>query len=200
MNEDHPTLPHSTYASSKLAGDRAIATMQKENDLPAVVIRPFNCYGPRFTQPYIIPEIMTSLLASDSVTLGNVEASRDFTFVSDTANGIILAGASESAIGETINLGSNMSITIRELVDKIAEVMGRSSVRITLDSTRVRPWDVDKLICDYSKAEEKLGWKPRTSLKDGLARTVEWLKRNPVKLREPFRGWTKTYKSNASQP
>ncbi len=197
MDEDHPTIPHSTYASSKLAGDRAIATMQKEHNLPAVVIRPFNCYGPRITQPYIIPEIMTSLLNSRTVNLGNVDASRDFTYVADTARGIILAATSESVIGETINLGSNMSITIRDLVFEIAKIMGLKHVTIRQDPTRFRPWDVERLICDYTKAKKKLGWRPEVPLKEGLTRTVEWLKTNPIRLREPFRGWPKAYKTKS---
>jgi len=200
MNEDHPTIPHSTYAASKLSGDRAIATMQKENDLPAVIIRPFNSYGPRFTQPYIIPEIMTNLLNSNAVTLGNVDASRDFTFVADTARGIILAATSDSARGETINLGSGISITIRQLVKEIADLMKRDTVTITFDETRLRPWDVEKLECDYTKAKRILGWEPKISLREGLLETLKWLKANPVRLRQPFRGWPRSdYKLNREE-
>jgi len=57
MDENHPTIPHSTYAVSKLAGDRVVFTFHKEHNLPAVIIRPFNSFGPNITQPYIIPEI-----------------------------------------------------------------------------------------------------------------------------------------------
>ncbi len=84
MDENHPTNPHSTYAVSKLAGDRVAFTLHKENGFPVVIIRPFNSYGPKYTQPYIIPEIMNQLLnGNKELMLGNISATRDFTYVSD---------------------------------------------------------------------------------------------------------------------
>ena len=82
MDENHPTIPQSTYAVSKLAGERAIFTIHKEHNLPAVIIRPFNSFGPNITQPYIIPEIILQVLNGKKILkLGNIESSRDFTFV-----------------------------------------------------------------------------------------------------------------------
>jgi nucleoside-diphosphate-sugar epimerase len=121
-----------------------------------------------------------------------VDASRDFTFVADTAHGIILAAASESARGETINLGSGTSVTIRELVKEISALMDRDPVAIAFDQTRLRPWDVEKLECDYTKAKRILGWEPKIPLREGLLETIKWLKANPVRLRQPFRGWPKS--------
>ena len=105
MNENHPTAPHSTYAVSKLAADRAAFTLHKENGFPVVVIRPFNSFGPRFTEPYIIPEIMNQILRGNKeLTLGNIHSSRDFTFVKDTADGILRCLQEKKAIGEIINI------------------------------------------------------------------------------------------------
>jgi len=116
MDENHPTLPHSTYAVSKLAGDRAVFTLHKEHDVPAVIIRPFNCFGPRVTQPYIIPEIITQIIHDKkTLNLGNIESKRDFTYVSDTARGIITALFSDKAIGETINLGTGKTWKIKQI-------------------------------------------------------------------------------------
>ena len=116
MDEEHPTFTRSTYAVSKLAADRAVFAMHKEHDFPAIVIRPFNSYGPNITQPYIIPEIILQLLSKNVVQLGNVDSSRDFTYVSDTARGIIMASTSKEAVGETINLGSGKDIKVCDLV------------------------------------------------------------------------------------
>lgn len=193
MDEDHPTLPHSTYAVSKLAADRAVFTMHKEHDFPAVIIRPFNSFGPNITQPYIIPEIVLQLLNGNRVLhLGNVESSRDFTYVTDTARGILLALSEEKAVGETINLGRGEDIKIKDLAFLIAELMGKK-IEIETDTARFRPYDVERLYCSNKKAEKLLGWKPKVSVEDGLSMTIDWIKKNGVCFKDPFKGWTKTY-------
>lgn len=195
MDENHPTYPQSTYAVSKLAADRAVFTLHKEHGFPVVIIRPFNSFGPRITQPYIIPEIILQLLRGDCVSLGNVDSSRDFTYVGDTARGIIEASVEDKAIGETINIGSGKDIKIKDFVYMIASLLDkRNKVRIEHDESRLRPYDVDRLVCDYSKAEKVLGWKPAVSIEDGLAKTIEWIKNNAVVFKEPFRGWPRTMK------
>ncbi|GAI52834.1 unnamed protein product, partial [marine sediment metagenome] len=135
MDENHPTLPHSTYAASKLAADRAVFTLHKEHDFPTVIIRPFNSFGPRITQPYIIPEIVTQLLNGDQLRLGNINASRDFTYVSDTARAIILALTEQKAVGETINIGSGKEVKIGDLARLIANLMNKK-VQIEQDKSR----------------------------------------------------------------
>jgi len=174
MDENHPTFPHSTYAVSKLAADRLAFTIHKEHNFPVVIIRPFNCYGPNITQPYIVPEITVQLLKKDSLVLGKMESSRDFTYVEDTARGIIIASVSDGLIGETINLGSGKDIKIKDLAYFIASIMGKR-IEITLDGSRLRPYDVERLVCDWSKAKKLLGWQPKVSLKDGFRRTINWL-------------------------
>lgn len=193
MDEEHPTLPHSTYAVSKLAADRAVFTMHKEHDFPAVLIRPFNSFGPNITQPYIIPEIILQLLDDNEVLhLGNVESSRDFTYVTDTARGILLALSEKKAIGEILNIGMGHDIKIKDLGILIAELMGKQ-IKIETDDTRFRPYDVEKLYCSNKKAEKLLGWKPEVSLEDGLRMTIDWIKKNEVYFKDPFKGWPSTY-------
>ena len=196
MDENHPTLPHSTYAVSKLAGERAIYTMNKEHDLHAVIIRPFNSFGPNITQPYIIPEIIKQMLSNnDEIILGNVDSKRDFTYVSDTAQAIILSLVKDGIEGEAINVGSERSFSIKEIVNMIANIMSKK-IKLKTDSSRFRPYDVDHLICDYRKARKLLGWKPEVSIEDGLKKTVEWAKQNGVHLKSPFKGWPSTYREN----
>jgi dTDP-glucose 4,6-dehydratase len=188
MDENHPTLPQSTYAAGKLAADRAVFTLHKEHDFPAVIIRPFNSYGPRITQPYIVPEIITQLLRGGRVYLGNVESSRDFTYVDDTAKGIILALTEEKAIGETINICSGGDIKIGDLACLIARLM-RKNIQLEQDESRFRPYDVERLLGDYTKAKGILGWEPKIPPEEGLRRTIEWIKSNPIEFKEPFKGW-----------
>ena len=194
MNENHPILPQSTYAVSKLAGEKAVFTMHKEHNFPAVMIRPFNTYGPNITQPYIIPEIVMQILKKNkTITLGNINSERDFTYVSDTANGIISALFSEKAIGETINLGSGKSYKIKKIV-KLASSILKTKVEITTNKDRLRPFDVNKLVCDSKKAKKILDWEPTISFEEGLEKTIDWIKQNNVELRTPFRGWPKQYR------
>jgi dTDP-glucose 4,6-dehydratase len=153
-----------------------------------VIIRPFNSYGPRITQPYIVPEIITQLLRGNHVRLGNVGSSRDFTYVSDTARGIILALTEEKAIGETINICSGSDIKIGDLACLIARLMSKN-IQLEQDESRFRPYDVERLLGDYTKAKKLLGWEPKILPEEGLRRTIEWIKSNPVEFKEPFKGW-----------
>ena len=190
MSESHPTLPQSTYATSKLAADRAVFTLSKEHDFPSVIIRPFNSYGPRITQPYIIPEIITQLLRSNSVKLGNIESERDFTYVSDTASGLISAMLRDECIGETINLGSGSSIKIKNIVKLTSKILNKKAT-IKIDKNRLRPLDVQKLLCDNKKARKLLKWKPEVSVEKGLEMTINWMKSNKPDYVTPFKGWPK---------
>jgi len=185
MDENHVTLPQSTYAVSKLAGERVVFTMHKEHHLPAVIIRPFNSYGPNITQPYIIPEIITQILKGDKVKLGNINAKRDFTYVSDTARAIILSLITDGIIGEVINVGSQRSYSIKELVNLISELMGKK-ISIEMETSRFRPYDVDVLICNYERANRLLNWKPEISIRQGLKETIEWIKKEKFVIKESF--------------
>ena len=176
MDENHHTIPQSTYAVSKLAGERVVFTMHKEHNLPAVIIRPFNSFGPNITQPYIIPEIITQIMKGDVVKLGNLNAKRDLTYVSDTARAIILSLVKEGVIGEVINVGSQRSFSIKDLVSLISEIMGKK-VSIEVDPSRFRPYDVDTLVCNYECATKLLGWKPEITVREGLEKTIEWIKK-----------------------
>lgn len=178
MDENHPTLPHSTYAVSKLAADRMCFTLYKEHGLPITTIRPFNTYGPRETHPYIIPVAIYQLSKGNTLRLGNLETSRDFTYVGDTVRGLVLAGENKHAIGAVINLGTGKEIKMCDLVYLIARLMGKSDVDIFLDKSKLRTLDVDRLVADGSKAQKILGWEPKVSLEEGLRRTIDWFVNN----------------------
>jgi len=192
MKENHPTIPHSTYAVSKLAGERVVYTMHKEHNFPAVIIRPFNSFGPNITQPYIIPEVIGQIMNGKNIlNLGNIESKRDFTFVSDTARGMLNALVAENIDGETINVGSNREISIKTIVETISKLLEKD-VEIKIDPSRLRPFDVNNLVCDYTKAKKLLGWSPEVSFEDGLQSTIDWVKQNGINIKQPFRNWGST--------
>ena len=187
MDENHPTAPHSTYAVSKLAGDRVAFTLHKENGFPVVIIRPFNSYGPQYTQPYIIPEIMNQLLIGNKeLMLGNIDATRDFTYVSDTVNAIIRSLDSKKAVGEIINVGSGNEISIRDLAFKISKI-AKKKIKIIYDESRERPFDVNRLICNNKKALRLLGWKPKINMDQGLEKLFLWATKNRITFQAPFK-------------
>jgi len=178
MDEKHPLLPLSTYAVSKLSADRICFVWAKEHNIPVVIVRPFNNYGPRETQPYVIPEIITQLDKSNKVKLGNIEAIRDFTYVEDVVKGIVDLLNDNVPLGEAINIGSNTSYSIKYIANVISNLMGHKDIEIIIEDSRLRPLDVDKLQCDYSKINSLIEWKPTTSLKDGLRKTIDWFREN----------------------
>ena len=178
MTEAHPLAPLNTYAVSKLAADRLCFTFHHEHRIPVVIARIYNCYGPRETQPYVIPEIITQLDKGPVVELGNADARRDFTFVADTARGLIALLASDVPAGDAVNVGSGVTYSPRELVDKIAPLMGHASWEIRQDPRRVRRLDIECFHADSTKLRERSGWRPRVSIDDGLRETVTWFKEN----------------------
>jgi NAD dependent epimerase/dehydratase len=179
INEDHPKQPQSPYSASKIAADAIALSFYHSFDLPVAVIRPFNTYGPRQSDRAVIPSIISQALTKDRLTLGNTTPTRDFTFVTDTAEGFIKVAESES-VGMEINIGSGREISIEDLTRKIISLVGRDIV-IEHDKERVRPAhsEVQRLCADNTRARNVLGWAPKVSLTRGLEKTISFIKSNP---------------------
>lgn len=176
IDENHPRQPQSPYAASKVAADAMALSFHAAYRLPVTVVRPFNTYGPRQSDRAIIPTIIGQALTRDEILLGNLGPTRDFTFVTDTVEGFLQVGACEAATGEEINLGSGQEVSVGELAQLIAAVVGRP-VNVRQDPERVRPEssEVARLLADNSKVRRLAGWTPRVSLKEGLRCTVAWV-------------------------
>ena len=177
MDEDHPAFPSTVYGASKLAGECYARAFHRTYGYPTVVVRPFNTYGPRCHHEgdsgEVIPRFLLRCLAGEPMVIfGSGVQTRDFTDVTDTARGILTAGFTDGAIGDTINLGSGREISIRDLADEIAAVAGRSDTRVVHDDPR--PGDVLRLCADTARARRLLAFEPRTSLREGLTRLLEW--------------------------
>ena len=178
MDEKHPTLPLSTYAVSKLAADRLCFVFHHEHGIPVIILRPLNAYGPRETQPYVIPEIISQLARGKVVKLGNIKARRDFTYVEDIARGAVDLMESDIPDGEVVNLGSNKTYSVEELAHLVGELMGYDKIEIEIEKSRLRPLDVNLLQCDYRKAKKYIDWEPKVDIREGLKRTIEWYMKN----------------------
>ncbi|HYL33459.1 MAG TPA: SDR family NAD(P)-dependent oxidoreductase [Stellaceae bacterium] len=184
IGEDHPLQGQSPYSASKIGADKIAESFHLAYGLPVVTLRPFNTFGPRQSARAVIPTIVTQCLEGDRVRLGALTPTRDLTYVADTAEGFLAAAVAEKAVGETINLGTGQEIAIGDLATLIGRLMGKT-VRIESEKERLRPEasEVGRLKSDNGKARTLLGWRPKTTLEDGLRHTIEWLKENRHRLR-----------------
>lgn len=177
IDENHPLQGQSPYSASKIGADKLAEAFHLSFQLPLVTVRPFNTFGPRQSARAVIPTIITQCLNGQSVNLGNLHPTRDLNYVSDTVEGFLNAASVGDAVGKTINLGSGQETGIKELAELIAGLIG-SPVDIQSDKQRIRPpnSEVDRLLADNRLAWKLLGWRPSTSLEDGLRQTIEWVK------------------------
>lgn len=181
IDERHPLRAQSPYAASKIAADQLVESFWRSFELPAVTIRPFNTFGPRQSSRAVIPAIISQAVSSDSgkIFIGDLTTKRDLTFVSDTVEGFILGATKESALGETINLGTGAEVEISKIIELVGNVLGKNLVP-TRDESRMRPKEseVTRLLSDNSKARNLLDWEPKygglEGFKKGLSETIAW--------------------------
>ncbi len=182
IDEKHPLQPQSPYSASKIAADAMAMSFYYSFGTPLSIIRPFNTYGPRQSVRAVIPTIILQLINKSKISLGSLKPKRDFTFVKDTVNGFIKMAASPKSIGETINIGSSIEISIEDLAKKIAALIGKE-IRIRTDNIRLRPEksEVNRLFASHEKAKKLIDWQPAYSLEQGLKETIEFYKKNSKK-------------------
>lgn len=179
MDERHPLQAQSPYSASKIGADSMAYSYHCAFGLPLTIVRPFNAYGPRQSARAVIPTIIAQIAAGKSeICLGDVTPTRDFTYVQDTCDSFI-ALAESDAVGETVNVGTNCEVSIRQLFEMIAVLMGRP-VSLVEEEGRRRPQksEVRQLLCDNRKLRLLTEFSPRVSLEEGLRRTIEWFSEN----------------------
>ena len=176
MAEDHPTNPETPYGAAKLAGEAYARAYQRTYGLPVAIVRPFNTFGPRChhegASGEVIPRFLLRALAGRPlVVFGDGRQTRDFTWVSDTARGILAAGEVPDAVGRTLNIGSGREVSLLSL----ARMIAGEDVEIRHESER--PGDVRRLIADASEARRILGFEPKVGLEAGLLQLRDWYAR-----------------------
>lgn len=184
IDEKHPLQPQSPYSATKIAADQLALSYYHAFDLPVCVLRPFNTYGPRQSARAVIPTTISQINQGiKEIKLGSLEPTRDFTYVTDTANAFIKAIDAPNIVGKTINLGANFEISIASLVQMIADIM-QANVNVIADPARIRPAnsEVERLWSNNSLAKTLLQWTPSLTgtegLRKGLETTIAWFLKN----------------------
>ena len=180
ITEEHPLQGQSPYSASKIGADQLAYSFYSSFDLPVVIARPFNTYGPRQSARAVIPTVITQIANGiKEIKLGATTPTRDFSYVQDTVDAFIATLMSDKGLGEVVNFGSNFEISISDVATLIAEQMN-AKIDITSDAERLRPpnSEVERLWADNSKAKELFGWSPKYVGRDGLVRglqeTINW--------------------------
>lgn len=180
MTEIHPLQAQSPYAASKIGADQLALSYHRSHGLPVVVLRPFNTYGPRQSARAVLPTILTQILSGrKTIALGSLTPRRDLTFVTDTARAFLAALDQKGIEGEVIHFGQGSAVSVGELAELCFKVLKKKGHTVTAGG-RVRPIksEVDLLLCDASKAREKMGWEPHVSLEEGIRRTAAYVQKN----------------------
>lgn len=180
ISESHPLVGQSPYSASKIAADHLAFSFFSSFDLPVVIIRPFNTYGPRQSNRAVIPAIISQILAGrEKISLGATSPTRDFSYIDDTVEGLISPIGIKQAIGKTINLGAGFEISIHDTAILLAKIMGKP-ITIVGDEKRERPIksEVNRLFSDNRLANKVLNWTPKFAgiegFEHGLSKTTQW--------------------------
>ena len=178
ISETHPVQAQSPYAASKAGADKLVDSYTASFGTPAVILRPFNTFGPRQSARAVIPTVVSQIAAgAEEIRLGALDPTRDFLFVHDTAEAFATVGnaPAERVVGESFNAGTGDEISVGELAETICALMGRP-VPVRQESERLRPArsEVMRLVCDSTKLRTATGWAPAHDLSSGLKLTIDW--------------------------
>jgi dTDP-glucose 4,6-dehydratase len=180
ITEDHPLSGQSPYSASKIGADQIAYSFYSSFDLPVVIARPFNNYGPRQSLRAIIPDLITQIATGNKkIKLGSMHPTRDFTFVEDTVSAYISILESGLGVGEVFNIGSNFEISIGDTANLILTLMN-SSAELISEDIRLRPSnsEVTRLWADINKINKTFGWEPKfgkeSGFSSGLQKTINW--------------------------
>lgn len=177
IDEKHPAVGQSPYSATKIAADQLAISYHRSFGLPVKIVRPFNTYGPRQSARAIIPTVITQILAGKrELSLGNLAPTRDLTFARDTAAGFLAIARHNGLHGEPVNIGMGREISIGDLVQKIASLMGvEVATASAAERQRVAASEVERLLADAAKLRNATGWAPEYDLESGLRETIAWL-------------------------
>jgi len=179
MSEDHPLMPMSPYASAKTGADRLVYSYWATYEIPAVIIRPFNNYGPYQHLEKAIPRFITSCILKEPIRVhGDGSAARDYVFVEDVCKAvdIIMHTDIKKVKGEVFNIATGVHRSILSIAKDVVKMMGTDESIITFAGDR--PGQVFRHTGDITKIKNTCGWQPSVAWENGLERTIKWYSDN----------------------
>jgi UDP-glucose 4-epimerase len=185
MKETDPLLPTTPYGASKAAGELYTDSFHRSYGLATTVVRPFNTYGPRShaSGPYgeVIPRFVARVLGGEApVIFGDGRQTRDFTYVEDTARGIVEAATGDRTVGQTVNVARGREVSILDVALAVARALGRSDLAPIHDAAR--PADVRRHLGDTRRAEALFGYRAAIDLDEGVRRYLSWVRERGVEI------------------
>ncbi len=175
IDEQHPLEPRTPYAAAKCGADRLVHACAITYELPAVILRPFNNYGPAQHMEKLVPRLITSALLEEPLTLhGDGSAARDWLHVRDTCRAVEAAVSApiDAVRGRVFNVGTGVGTGILEIAKQVLTLTGGDPAALAFGPDR--PGQVRRQCCDAGRARDVLGWRAEIDLARGLAETVEW--------------------------
>jgi dTDP-glucose 4,6-dehydratase len=173
ITEDAELKPNSPYSVSKVAADKYLRYMYAAYGFPITILRPFNTYGRVDNTHFVVERVITQMLQSKTVRLGDPTPTRDFLYISDHTRAYLACLDNPKAKGDVFNFCTGREISIRDLVELISELTGFKG-EIRWNTIPARPLDIKKLVGSFEKAKRVLGWEPKISLEKGLKKTVDF--------------------------
>jgi len=172
QNESMREAAISPYSAAKVAGTHLIQALAKSESFPGVIIRPFLTYGPGQGMSRFIPQVISGCLNDSTFPVSEGEQLRDFCYVEDVVEGMLLAATTQAALGEVVNIASGTPITVRNIIETVMEITGRG--KPIWGAVEYRTGENMKLYADISKVKKLLNWRPKTSLYEGLVKTIKY--------------------------
>jgi NAD dependent epimerase/dehydratase len=176
IDEAHPLHAQSPYAASKVSADKLAETFCLSFDLPVVIARPFNTFGPRQSQRAVVATIVAQALSGAPISIGATTPSRDFVYVGDTVDALVQLGLSRCDSGEVFNISTGVDVSVAALIDMVGDLVGHE-LQVRTDERRFRPGrsEVFQLVGSSAKLRAAYDWEPHTCLGDGLRDVIEWM-------------------------
>jgi len=178
ITEDHPLQGQSPYSASKIAADHMVEAYYRSFDTQAVIMRPFNTFGPRQSERAVIPTVIRQALDPncETIKLGDLSPVRDFNYVEDIASAFLNIGLAQNLeMGTAYNAGTGVAMTVGDMVERVIEIVGGNKPIVTEDSRKRPPKsEVFALLAGADRFLDATGWCPEHSFEDGLLKTVDW--------------------------
>ena len=172
FREDMAPIPVSPYSASKTSSLLFGEVFRRNYGVPVVSLRPFLTYGPYQRTNRFVSSLIVSCIEGRDFEMSGGKQKRELNYVDDIVDGFVRA-AEKNVVGETINIGNGIPYSVRDIAEKIRE-LSHSSIDLGLGKLPYRENEIWELFCDNTKARKLLGWRPKTSLEDGLTQTIEW--------------------------